>query len=201
MSVKRCLARKHVQFNTDRSVTLTLPSLKMDPFARGVNIHLASSPRSQLCPVTALHRLVAQYPTSPNSSLFSRTFSTFSKPYFIDKVREYLLRAGIPTQGFSGHSLWKGAAISTVNKGLSREEIKLLGRWQSDVVDTYINDLPQAICSANLLDLNSRLLSLTTPHSASLDLLTSSPSCNSTPNRCLACRDLQRSPHGGAAAR
>jgi hypothetical protein len=133
--------------------------------------------------------------------MFGRTFGAFSKPYFIDKVREYLLRAGIPTRGFSGHSLRKGAAISAVNKGLSRDEIKLLGRWQSDAVDTYIYDLPQAIRSANLLDLNSRLLSSATPRSTSLGPSTSFPSHNSTLHRRLARRDLQRSPRGGAAAR
>ena len=140
-------------------------------------------------------------PATPNSPLFNRTYGAFSKPYFINKVKEYLLRAGIPTQGFSGHSLRKGAAISAVTKGLSRDEIKLLGRWKSDAVDIYINDLPQATRSANLLDLNSRFLGNTTTRSTSLGPSISSPSPSSNPYRRLARRDLQRSPRGGAAVR
>jgi len=150
VSSKRQLARKHIQFNRDGSATLTLPSSKTDPFAQGVKIHLAASPTSPLCPVTALHLLIMRYPTSPDSPLFSRTFGPFSKPFFIDKVREYLLRAGIPTRGFSGHSLRKGAAVSAIKKGISRDEIKHLGCWKSDAVDIYINDLPEATLAANV---------------------------------------------------
>ena len=201
LSSRRQLARKHIQFNSDGSVTLTLPSSKTDPFANGVNIHLAASPTSPLCPVTALRNLFAHYPMSPNSPLFNRPFGPFSKAYFINKVREYLIRAGIPTRGFSGHSLRKGAAVSAVSKGISRNEIKLLGRWKSDAVDIYINDLPQATLSANLLALNSRFLDPATSRSAPLGPSTSSSSSTSIPHRRLARRDLQRSPRGGAAVR
>ena len=202
VSSKRQLARKHVQFNRDGSVTLTLPSSKTDPFAQGVKIHLAASPTSPLCPVTALHRLVTRYPTPPNSPLFNRTFGPFSKPFFINKVREYLLRAGIPTCGFSGHSLRKGAAVSAVTKGISREEIKLLSRWKRDAVDIYINDLPEATLTANLLALNSRFLNPAIPCSASLGPSTSSSSSASTPpHRRLARRDLQRSTRSGSAVK
>jgi hypothetical protein len=154
----RHIARKHVQFNADSSVTLTLPASKTDPYANGIEIHLALSPNSPLCPVRALRCLFNKHPTAPDSPLFARRAGAFSKAFFISKIREYLLKAGIPTRGFSGHSLRKGAAVSAVAKGLSRDEIKRLGRWQSDAVDIYINDLPKAALTANLLALNSRLL-------------------------------------------
>ena len=44
-------------------------------------------------------------------------------------------------------------------KGMSKEEIKLLGRWRSDAVDIYINEVPQSTLATDLLTLNSRLLS------------------------------------------
>ena len=40
--------------------------------------------------------------------------------------------------GFSGHSIRKGAAVTAAENGISRDNIKLLGRWKSDAVDTYI---------------------------------------------------------------
>ena len=92
----------------------------------------------------------------------------FTKPYFISKVYEYLLRAGIPTAGFSGHSLQTGAAVSATAKGLSKDEIKFFSRWKSDAVNLYINDIFQSALASHLMALNSRLLlvsSLSSPAS------------------------------------
>jgi hypothetical protein len=165
-SSQRHLARKHFQFETDGSVVLTLPASKTDPFASGVDIYLAVSPPSVICPATALRRLFSRFPAQPDLPAFSRTVGAFSKVYLIEKIKEALLRAGISTRGYSGHSLRKGAAVSAAAKGISRDDIKRLGRWKSDAVDLYINDLPQATLASNLLSLNARLLA--TPRSASL---------------------------------
>jgi hypothetical protein len=199
-SPKRQLARKHIQFNTDQSVTLTLPSSKTDPYAIGVDIHLARASTSPLCPVAALNLLFTRYPEPPHAPLFSRSFGAFSKPFFISQLREYLLNSGIPTNGFSGHSLRKGAAITAVMKGIPKDEIKLLGRWKSDAVDIYTNDLPQGIRSTKLLHLNSRFLNNTTLRFAPLGPSTSSSSSTPTPPRRSARRDLQRSSRSGATA-
>jgi len=79
---------------------------------------------------------------------------------YIDKVKESLLRTGISCQGYSGHSLRKGAAVSAAGKGMSKDDIKLLGRWKSNAVDSYINDVPATTLAANLLLLNTRFASL-----------------------------------------
>jgi hypothetical protein len=70
-----------------------------------------------------------------------------------------LLNAGIPTFGYSGHSLRKGAAVTADRKGISRHHIKLLGRWKSDAVDVYINERKQMEQIHRLLFLNAQLLS------------------------------------------
>jgi hypothetical protein len=68
-----------------------------------------------------------------------------------------LLRAGISTAGFSGHSLRKRAAVSAATNGISRDDIKLLGRWKSDAVDIYINEINLSDHAHKMLQLNSRL--------------------------------------------
>lgn len=153
------LSRRHLHLHPS-SLTLTLPSSKTDPFASGVDIHLAKAPLSPLCPVSAIRNLLIRYPAGPDAPAFSRMFGSFSKQYFVDKLHELLLKAGTSTKGFSGHSLRKGAAVSAKGKGISRDDIKTLGRWKSDAVDVYINEVPQTILTANLLALNSRLLSV-----------------------------------------
>ena len=152
-----CLPRSSIVFNSDNSVILTLPSSKTDPFRHGVAIHLASSPNSSICPVNALRQLYLLYPCQPNYPLFSRSFGPFNRQYFVDKIKELLLRAGISTAGFSGHSLRKGAAVSAAANGMSKDEIKLLGRWKSDAVDIYINEISKSEQILKLLHLNSKL--------------------------------------------
>ena len=96
-----CLSRRHVAFHTS-SVTLTLPSSKTDQFRVGTEIYLACSPRSPLCPVTALRSLFNRYPTSPHFPLFARPFTW---TLFVLTMHQLLLDAGITTFGYSGHSL------------------------------------------------------------------------------------------------
>ena len=76
--------------------------------------------------------------------LFIQTYNSllqriFSKQFFIMKIHELLLNAGIFTVGYSGHSLRKGKAVIADCNGISKDNIKLLGRWKSDAVDIYMN--------------------------------------------------------------
>ena len=156
---KSHLSRKHVSFNTN-SITLTLPTSKTDPYQKGATIHLTSS-SSPLCPVAALTQLFNTYPCSPFQPLFTRPHGQpFTKQFLLLKIRELLLRAGIPTVGFSGHSIRKGAAVTAAANGISRADIKLLGRWKSDAVDIYINEVQESDHIHKLLQLNSQLLNL-----------------------------------------
>ena len=195
----RQLSRGHIQLKAT-SMSLKLPSSKTDPFASGVDIHLAASPGSVLCPVAATQRLFALCPGSPQEPAFTRTAGPFNKAHLIASIRKLLLQAGIPTHGFSGHSLRKGAAVTAARKGIPKDEIKLLGRWKSDAVDVYINEVPEATRRENLLQLNARLLNQVPKH-ASLGAtnLPPPPNSSSLPTvRRLARRDLQRSARGRA---
>jgi len=59
------------------------------------------------------------------------------------KMRELLLNAG--------------AAATAARNGISKDDIKLLGRWKSDAVDVYINELQKPDHMHKLLALNSQL--------------------------------------------
>ena len=171
---KSHLARQHVQFHPENSsVTLTLPSSKTDPFRTGVQIHLSSS-RSPLCPVTALRHLFMQFP-SPHQTLFSRPYGQpFSKSFFVLKICTFLLQASIPTAGFTSHSIRKGVAVTAAATGISQDDIKLLGRWKSDAVNLYINELHPSEHVHKLLHLNSLFLS-SPPHASSYPPLSLAP--------------------------
>ena len=103
-----------------------------------------------------------RFPKPLQSPLFTRPYGQpFSKSFFVIKMRELLLNAGISTIGYSGHSLRKGAAVTADRNGISKHDIKLLGRWKSDAVDVYINECQKPDHIKKLLLLNSRLLSST----------------------------------------
>jgi hypothetical protein len=156
-SSQHFLSRKHVKFHTNGSVTLTLPTSKTDPYRTGTAIQLAPS-ISPLCPVKALTKLFHLQPKDENDPLFSRSISgPFNRQFFIDKIKELLLQAGISTYGFSGHSIRKGAAVSAAANGISKDNIKLLGRWKSDAVDVYINELSEHDQINRNLQLNAKL--------------------------------------------
>ena len=154
-SLSHALSRRHITFNSNNSATLFLPSSKTDPFRKGVHIQLAAT-TSILCPVRALKLLFQRHPTTLDQPLFARTMGPFSKSYFIAQIHELLLQAGIPTHGFSGHSIRKNAAVSASARGISKDDIKLMGRWKSDVVLTYINETTISEYNNKLLLLNKQ---------------------------------------------
>ena len=154
------LARQHVKFNP-QSVTLFLPASKSDPFRLGVPIHLAANSESTICPVQALKLLFTTYPAVPSQPLFRTSAGPFIKDFVIDRVKTLLLQIGVNATGFSGHSFRKGAAVTAKENGISRDNIKLLGRWKSDAVDIYINEVDASTSMHNILGLNAQLLTPT----------------------------------------
>jgi hypothetical protein len=159
-SPKSCLARKHVTFTRQGTVILRLPASKTDPYRQGTDIYLAST-GSILCPVSALHQLFERFPAKPNDPLFSRVAGLpFSRTYVVDKIKGFLLRSGFTPSQYNGHSLRKGAAVSAIAAGATKDEVKLLGRWKSDAVDIYINEVDKSTLASRMLALNNLLLSV-----------------------------------------
>jgi hypothetical protein len=150
------LSRKHVTFVGD-SVSLFLPTSKTDQFRKGVTIHLASAD-SPLCPVAALHHLLERYPAPPTAPLFLRSAGLpFNRAYLVDRIKTLLIRIGVNPAKYSGHSLRKGATVSAIAVGLSKDEVKLLGRWKSNAVDIYINEVDKLSHAKRMLALNFKI--------------------------------------------
>lgn len=178
------ISREDTSNLRDGSITLTLPTSKTDPYRKGIPIHLSQS-SSSLCPIRALSTLFHTQPRRPDDPLFSRAFGSFSRTYIIDKVKELLLRAGLNPANFSDHSFQKGAAVSAAVRGISKENIKLLGRWKSDAVDIYINELAEEDQITKLLQLNVHLHTTLTS-SSSTNTSTSTTNHTSSPNQHLS---------------
>ena len=162
VSVKGALCLGFAAFLRSEELTWDIRSheVKTDQSHVGVEIHLAHSPCSPLCPVMALRTLFNRYPAPLDAPLFIRPFGQpFDRSFFILTMHHLLLDAGISTVGYSGHSLRKGAAVTADRNGISRHDIKLLGRWKSDAVDVYIDERQKPDHIRKILHLNAQLLS------------------------------------------
>lgn len=136
------VSRGSVQFHK-KSVVLTLPKSKTDPFGKGVPIPMPQT-GDAICPREALKTLFTNFRAPAEAPLFCcnhelgyRNKMYFTRSWFLGQLRSLLLKAGINPEGFNGHSFRKGAAHSAAAAGMSGDEIKTLGRWKSDAYKLY----------------------------------------------------------------
>lgn len=123
----------------DDFLLLTLPVSKTDPFRRGVTISIAAA-NDEACPVKSLKHLLTAFPARQSAPLFFPG-QALSPQLVIQELRKKMMQLG--HQGnYSGHSFRRGAATSAERAGLSRPQIKILGRWKSEAVERYIDKNP-----------------------------------------------------------
>ena len=110
---------------------------KCDQLGKGVDVFIGCTD-DLLCPVAAVLAYMANRGAT-DGPFFIRTNGTpLTKPYFVAKVREALMAAGLPYQHFAGHSFRIGAATTAAKAGLEDSTICTLGRWNSTAFLTYI---------------------------------------------------------------
>ena len=136
------ISRSGVSFDKG-SVTLTLPRSKSDPFGKSVPISMPAT-NDSICPREALKLLLVHFPASANVPLFCQNHQQgyksgmyFTRDWFLNSLRNLLIKANINPVGYNGHSFRRGAAHSAAAAGMSDEEIKTLGRWKSDSYKLY----------------------------------------------------------------
>jgi hypothetical protein len=133
--------------NTTHDI-LWIPRSKTDTFRTGMDVYLAKAPDAITCPVAALCTLISFYRQEgsgldhePHTPLFVIKGKAMTRSWFINSIRNLLLRAGHDPSPYSGHSFRRGAASSTAAASYSNYKIQLLGRWRSDCHKLYI-ELP-----------------------------------------------------------
>lgn len=145
--------RSSIQFHNGYA-TLRIPYSKTDQERQGTTVSLLQT-NTTSCPVTNLKTLFAKYPAPPHAPLFGRHSPTaafngiyFSQRYFANCLKSLLEHNNIDSQGFTSHSMRRGAAQSAANAGLTREEIQTLGRWKGRSVLRYVDSTTASRLSA-----------------------------------------------------
>ena len=92
-------------------VHIHLKKSKCDQFGAGVGIILGHSGKD-LCPVSALLSFISARGSTPGPFFLDSGRKPIIKPWFVEKIRECLNRAGLPQHQYAGHSFRIGAATT-----------------------------------------------------------------------------------------
>ena len=101
------------------------------------------------------HVQLYQRPGGGKEALFTRfdrdgrrTHEPVSYQMFVNSVRTLLVRAGVAGAGeVTSHSFRQGRAMDLHANGVPLETIRIVGRWKSDAVFTYLGSGPEIISS------------------------------------------------------
>jgi len=118
-------------------VRILLKRSKTDQFGRGVAVFLGAT-GDELCPVAGILSFVALRGNTAGPFFRFLDGTPLTKSRFVSHVREAMVRAGIPTHNYSGHSFRIGAATAAAQAGLQDSTIQALGRWSSNAFLRYI---------------------------------------------------------------
>ena len=137
-NIHLCLA--DICFNEqEKYFTLLVKRSKTDKFNTGVKIFIGCSGH-KVCAYCSTKKYIASIKSSSkHSPLFvHHGCKPLRRSYFIDAVRALLTLQHYDANNFSGHSFRAGSATMASFKSFKDWEIKLLGRWQSEVYNIYL---------------------------------------------------------------
>ena len=123
------------------AVTIDIRSKKNDQKRRGFKFHFAlAAPGETYCIVTVLLRYVIRARPIRGRSFFyiPATEWTLRPPFFNKKIKDMARFYKMDEARFSSHSLRIGGATTLSAAGLSYEEVKRLGGWESDAILLYL---------------------------------------------------------------
>lgn len=132
------VSRGSVEFISNNTIILHLPSSKTDPFRTGTTIPIAAA-NDATCPVAMLRLLFIRYPKPRNAPLFSNSQNSFNYSWVIRRLSTLLLQAGLNPKGYSGHYFRRGAANTASQAGIATADIMKMGRWKSDAINRYFS--------------------------------------------------------------
>ena len=120
-----------------RALRVHLKRSKTDQFMQGVEVFIGAT-GNDVCPIAATREYVAHRGTQQGAFFQFADGTPLTKPRFVGLVRSTLTQAGVPVDGYSGHSFRVGAATAASQAGIPDSTIQALGRWSSPAFLRYI---------------------------------------------------------------
>lgn len=138
-----CLGDLTFEFKSNKpvSMNLFLKASKTDPMRQGCTIRYFAV-KGVICPVESLHKFLQLrllLNRDPQSPLFILPDGApLSRSLFLSMLNTACRQAGIPPEGYSGHSFRIGAATACAKHHVPEHLIQTMGRWSSSCYKTYI---------------------------------------------------------------
>lgn len=123
---------------------LSIETLKNQRFiASRVKIPISAAKKSALCPVAAFKALRLPPDAPFDMPVFSHVsrkgnITSLNADHFTQLLKRLLKRLGYNPSGYSLHSFRRGGATYAVKVGVSSDELKAQGTWQSECYQQYV---------------------------------------------------------------
>lgn len=108
-----------------------------------LTLSIVDAPGAVLDPVGEYRNFILRFPppaqTVPAFSIIDASRVTvLTQPVYIDLLKQFLARLGLPPESFSSHSLRRGSATCMAQSGVSNKLIQFQGGWKSHCYEKYI---------------------------------------------------------------
>lgn len=125
---------------SERELSINLRKSKTDQARKGVKEVLLPLGDPRYCPVTRVGEFLVLRPATQGYLLIHANRSPLTKYQFERVMAACLARAGLlqADKRYSSHSFRIGAATSAFKAGMGMENVKKVGRWDSQSFKLYI---------------------------------------------------------------
>ena len=123
------------------TLSLLLKSSKTDKIGQGTVIYIGCS-NNPICALCYMKEYLKEHPNPHSKSplFMSKSAVALTRNYFISILRILLVQIGLEPSLYGGHSFRAGSATSAADAGFNQWELKMLGRWASNVYSIYLRN-------------------------------------------------------------
>ena len=142
--IRKQLARGDISVSSSGLIVLIKWSKTIQLGERHLLVPVIEIPDSILCPKLAYLWMTSRLPAPACTPAFvfvnkAGIVETLTHNLFVNSLRGLLLKAGVNSLGFSGHSFRRGGATCAFEAGVPGELIQLHGDWRSDAYLRYLS--------------------------------------------------------------
>ena len=142
-SVVKQLTRGDIHIVQD-GIIISLPWTKTLQNSDDVmTIAIAQVPNSIIDPVSQYKNFILRFLLPPRMPAFSLSAGdklyVFTQNNYIDYLKHFLERLGLPSSAYGSHSVRRGGTTALFQSGVSQKLIKAHGGWRSDCYERYIS--------------------------------------------------------------
>ena len=127
-----------ISFLGSNQVSILIRYSKTDQGGSSITIMLHENQFKDLCPVQALKDYLSIRPSVQGPLFVHFDTEPLTKAQVNKILKKGVETLGLPAEDYSSHSFRIGAATSAAIQGVSGDMIKLMGRWTSNAVNSYI---------------------------------------------------------------